>query len=334
MIRPMNTPSSVSIVQKTNTAIDHAQHLKRVKDETLKQTAASAAGDKDADALFAVLWAYTTRGSKSKASPHTAASYERGVRLFIEFVNKEGITILRPQRQNGDNFVEFLEGKGYAPKTTQARLAAVKALYAALRWSGATTARPFQDTKAPSNKEDESTRRDKPYTQSEVDKLLGAANDLDAVLVLLGAHAGLRVDEATSLLWTKPTSGSSEACYISQDGLLRIFGKGRRERMVFVSPTLAAALSKWRAVTPHTTEPRVLPFTTTRARQRLQALTKKAGVTWRGVHGLRHFCGTNIYVRTRSAKAVKDHLGHANLITTDKYIGWADTLLQDTIKTL
>lgn len=338
MIRAMDTTLTAkhdrkkdTLAKRTSAAIDHAYYLRKQPDNKLKTFASEAARDKDASGLFTVLWAYVSAHSEGDSSQHTASSYERGVRLFIDFCNKDGVTVLRPGRQDGANFVKYLKDKKYAPKTVQSRLASVRMLYAALRWATDTEVRPFDDTKAPKHKESEASRNDKPYTPAEVDKMLALANDIDRVLVLLCGHGGLRVHEAVSLLWTKPGEDARTACYITPDNKLHIFGKGQSERTVGITPTLASALATLKANTPHKGEARVLPFTTVRARQRLQALDKQVGVTWRGVHGLRHFCGTQLYAKTRSPKAVMTHLGHANLATTDKYIAWADTLLEDTL---
>src|SRR5437763_15542135 len=78
------------------------------------------------------------------------------------------------------------------------RLAAGRALYAALNWAGATEAAPFAATKARRDPVPAWEKR-APYTPEEVAALLARAEGADRLMVLLGAHAGLRVSEALAL---------------------------------------------------------------------------------------------------------------------------------------
>ena len=48
----------------------------------------------------------------------------------------------------GADYLRFLERRGLAPASVNARRAAVVALYAALRWTGASSADPMRDTPA------------------------------------------------------------------------------------------------------------------------------------------------------------------------------------------
>ncbi|WP_237724998.1 tyrosine-type recombinase/integrase [Deinococcus alpinitundrae] len=71
--------------------------------------------------------------------------------------------------------------------------------------------------------------------------------------------------------------------------------------------------------------------TQTAARQRLRLLAKKAGVTYRGWHALRHYAGTRLVAQTGSLEHAARHLGHSSIETTRVYAKWSDQTLNDAL---
>ena len=143
---------------------------------------------------------------------------------------------------------------------------------------------------------------------------------LDAVLVLLGAHAGLRAQECADLRWTD--------VHLAWRDLVARHGKGGKQRVVALSATLRQAL--------HALERRadgyVLPYRTAGSAWRhMQALCRAAGVTPKGVHALRHAAGTRLYAETRDLEATARHPGHCKLETSRIYAKWSDRQLRETI---
>jgi len=154
--------------------------------------------------------------------------------------------------------------------------------------------------------------------------LLAVATGEDRVLVLLGAHAGLRVSEALAL---------RHADVRLSDGELDVRdGKGGKARTVPVSASLASALRE----VAHTdsqdsredghAEGRVLRLRDDRqARLRLRRLTvAAAGVPYRGYHALRHYCGTRLMRDTGDLDTVARVLGHSSIETARVYAKWSD----------
>jgi integrase/recombinase XerC len=160
-----------------------------------------------------------------------------------------------------------------------------------------------------------------PYGDDEVAALLQAAHDpLDAVLVLRGAHAGLRAQECTDLRWAE--------VHLARRDLVVRHGKGGKQRVVALSATLRQAL----AALERRADGYVLPYRTAGSAWRhLQAVCRAAGVTPKGVHALRHSTGTRLYAETRDLEATARHLGHAKLETTRIYAKWSDRHLRETI---
>lgn len=79
----------------------------------------------------------------------------------------QGETLLRPSHNAGPAYLRRLEGRGLAPASVRVKLAGARQLYADLRWTGATTATPFDDARAV---RDPTAAWDKvqPYTDKEL----------------------------------------------------------------------------------------------------------------------------------------------------------------------
>ena len=161
--------------------------------------AAEAARDRDLEALWQLTEAHLTlHGSAgSRVSGNTLTSYRRYVFQLID--TWSGEALLRPSRNAGVLWVRELEAE-LKPATVRVKLAAARALYAALRWSGATTLDPFADVK-PGRDLTPAWEKRQAYTLNEIEWLTRVAEGYTLSIVLLGAHAGLRVSEMTSLRW-------------------------------------------------------------------------------------------------------------------------------------
>jgi integrase len=217
----------------------------------------------------------------------------------------------------GASFARELEAKGKSYATVAARVTAARTLYAALRWPGATQADPFRDVKL---SRDPTPRWEKrsPYRLADVERLVAAAAPRDAVLVLLGAHAGLRVSEACALEWS-----DVDLC----GGELRVkSGKGGKARTAPLSGRLTATLAALQ-----NGPGRVLGISPRGARKALERLTKRAGVPYLGVHSLRLSSGTRLYRDTGDLETVARHLGHSTLETSRIYAKWSDDKLRRTV---
>ena len=195
-------------------------------DAALRRRATTAANSRDADELWGLLEAYQTAERGGLASSHTRRSYRTGLRVLLEAW--EGENLLRPSPRAGENYRLAL-GRRLGPASVNLRLAAARALYRALRWSRATEADPFRDLSqvhdpvAPEDKcqpysfwdpaagEGETLRRSE-RDQAELEQLLDAAgHPADLVVILLGAHAGLRRSEMEALSALRGERGEPEA---------------------------------------------------------------------------------------------------------------------------
>ncbi len=271
-----------------------------------KRRAVQAARDRDAATLWNLTEANLTRVGRSGAgvSPNTLETYGIGVRQALEAAS--GVGLLDPPLDWGSAYRIELEGKGASPATIRVKLAAARALFAALRWAGATRSDPFADVRAPNDPTPAWEKR-APYPPEAVERLLEIAEPREAVLVLLTAHGGMRISEACDLNETNLDLDASAA---------RVqHGKGRKARTVHLSARLVQALKDLKL------EPgaSVIGIGVDGARKAIKRLCKRAGVTYRAAHAFRHSAGTRLYQQTGDLNRVAAHLGHASLETSRVY---------------
>lgn len=314
-----------------------AEQLHLWGEAALRRYAVEAAGHRDVDRLWRLVEAHLTLhgGSGVGTSKHTLRAYKRGL---VELVTLwAGESLLRPARDAGALYVQRLRAgdrepvveqaaagrpgrrpkRGpLAPATVELRLAAARALYDALRWAGATEADPFRDVRAGRDTHrEEDVAGLKVYTEFELIELLGGAEEPeDRVILLLGAHAGLRVSEMLALRWDDVDANGRE--------LLVRAGKGNKTALVQLTPRLAAELEHWRRVrlAAGGGDPHVLLLRSQYGvYRRLRALCLRTEVRFKGVHALRHAAGTKLYRQTGDLGQVQDHLRHATLDMARRY---------------
>jgi integrase/recombinase XerC len=128
----------------------------------------------------------------------------------------------------------------------------------------------------------------------------------DRGLVMLGRYACLRLTEISTLHMR------------DRDGdLLRVLGKGNKERIVYVNDDLAHALTRIELEQPRGyyfpggTDGHMHP-------QSVHKIIKR--LTGWNPHALRHAGATAAYRATGDLRAVQDMLGHASLLTTQRYL--------------
>ncbi|MEG6506964.1 tyrosine recombinase XerC [Nitratidesulfovibrio sp. 1201_IL3209] len=145
------------------------------------------------------------------------------------------------------------------------------------------------------------------------------ARDLALAELLYGS--GLRVSEALGLdvLDADPASG-----------VVRVMGKGGRERMSPLSDTARDALSAWLAVRHEVDGGRGEPalflgarggrLNRRQAARIIEALCLRAGLPQAiSPHGLRHSFATHLLEAGADLRSVQELLGHARLSTTQRY---------------
>ncbi|MEP6589703.1 MAG: site-specific tyrosine recombinase XerD [Gemmatimonadota bacterium] len=258
-------------------------------------------------------------------SPHTLEAYRRDLTRLAQFAVSKGAAdptaLTTPMLRE---FIFLLKDLGMSGATIRRHISAVRTWFGFLAAEGLVT-------KDPSDRLETPTRwRTLPEVLSvdEVNRLLEAPRVeeplawRDRTLLELAYGAGLRVSELCDLGLTD---------LLLSDGLVRAFGKGKKERLVPVGRAVVAAVS----VYLHTIRPG-LDRGATRGRLLLNArgeplsrvgawgIVKKraaqAGLR-KGVtpHTLRHSFATHLLEGGADLRAVQEMLGHADLSTTQIY---------------
>lgn len=258
-------------------------------------------------------------------SRHTVESYQRDLRRLVEFALSRGITdpakLTRPILRE---FVFLLKDLGLSPASIRRSVSATRTYFGFLLAEGRVRDDPSDRLESPAR------WRTLPETLSvsEVEAMLTApdiAEPLawrDRALLELAYGAGMRVSELCGL---------GLADLLIQESLVRVFGKGSKERLVPLGRTSIGAIS----VYLHTIRPeldrgksqgRVLlnarggPLSRVGAWGIVKHAAAKAGVT-RPVspHTLRHSFATHLLEGGADLRAVQEMLGHADLSTTQIY---------------
>ena len=343
---PLDPPASTqahALQLYQGSPTERAVRLASSSQEDLRREAAQACNARDADKLWALTDAYLTlHGSKgSRVSERTRESYKRGLQDLLRDWTHENL--LRPSRDAGVVWIRELEQrpvthpqtgepkrdmngdiKTLGPATVQVKLAAARTLYKALRWAGATQAAPFENVKVAKDPVPAWEKRGA-YTPDEVEQLLSVAETVDKVMVLLGAHAGLRIAEISALRWNDVDWRAGEVVVRK--------GKGGKTARVAMTRRLKEALQKCpRAAQEENSH--VLPYRAYRARERFQKLCLRAGVPYEGreVHGLRHGAGTRVYRQFNDLARVAQHLRQASVDTARRYAKMADREIHEGIE--
>jgi site-specific recombinase XerD len=313
--------SGFELAPFTGQPLDRARHWTELSSQELRRRAVAACRDRDLEALWGLAEAYfTTYGaSGAKASLNTLKAYRRGLTVFLRFADTKALNLRRPARDTGPTFLRWREAAGKSPATVRLELAAARLLYKALRWAEATTADPFGDAK-PARDQTAPWDKRQPYSEDELQTLLSSATPDTRAMLLLGAHAGLRVSEILSLVWSDLDFGSASVRVRS--------GKGGKARSAVMSGTLAQALG---GLGPKGSDQRLFALTDAAVRKRLRRLCLRTGVTYRAVHALRHYSGTRLYRASNDLEAVARHLGHSTLETTRIYAKWSDESLKHSV---
>ena len=141
-----------------------------------------------------------------------------------------------------------------------------------------------------------------------------------ACLVELLYSGGLRVAEVVGL---------DRDAIDEQQGLVRVFGKGSKERLVPLGEPALDAVGRWLAEGRHHLVSEATPslllnrrgtrMSTRDARARVQLLGRRAGLGHVTPHTLRHSYATHLLEGGADLRAVQELLGHASLATTQRY---------------
>jgi integrase/recombinase XerD len=270
-------------------------------------------------------WMASERGR----STNTLAAYGRDLQVYTSWLQAHHSSLKNVRRGDLDRFVQSRRASGAAAASVARQLAAVRMLHRFMVEEGVRPDDPSSDVegvRVPAG-------IPHPLTEAEVDRLLMAVVATDppslrdrALLELLYA-TGARIGELCGL---------SLADFDRENRLVRVFGKGAKERVVPFGRAAESAIESWLASgRPHMVPARWASrddeqavFLNTRgarlSRQSAWAVVKhygqQVGLTDRlSPHVLRHSCATHLIDHGADLRIVQELLGHASISTTQVY---------------
>lgn len=272
-------------------------------------------------------------------SANTKMAYERDVRKFLAFLADEGTDFLRVSLDDLHRFAASLYDVGISPVSISRILSGVRSFYGFLLVDGYIENDPTELLEMPKRPEKLPTV----LSVEEVDAL-EAAIDLsqeegqrDRAVIELLYSCGLRVSELCGLLMSD--------LYLAE-GFIRVTGKGKKQRLVPISPKAVRELELWFADRCHID---IKPgeedyvFVSHRRRQRLSRITvfhnlqlyaQAAGITKSiSPHTLRHTFATHLLEGGANLRAIQEMLGHESIGTTQLYTHVDRSFLREQVLT-
>ena len=268
-------------------------------------------------------------------SDNTLSSYRRDLRQFDDWLqNSSGTTVLKATRASLQKYLGVRLQQGQSPRSSARFLSCARGFYHYLLREGRITVDPTLDVDSP--------RLGRPLPKSlsekDVERLL-AAPDLeqplefrDRTMLELLYACGLRVSELTALRVSQVSLNQ---------GVVRVFGKGSKERLVPMGEEALDWLQRYLG----TMRPELLRgapsetlFPSRRGTQmtrqtfwhRIKLYAQRAGIRQNlSPHTLRHAFATHLINHGADLRVVQMLLGHSDLTTTQIYTHVAQQRMQE-----
>jgi integrase/recombinase XerD len=277
-----------------------------------------AARDPEVEGFLALLAA--------RRAPRTVDAYRRDLERIAAFLGKPVGTAVP---EDFERYLAGLRAEGISTATAARRIAASRTFFRHLQLIGARDDNPAAEIALPRR-----TRRlPRTLSAGEAERLIEAARGVapralrDRALVELLYGAGLRISEALGL---------EKSSVDLDDRLVRVLGKGGKERVVPVGRQAAEALRRYLARgRPHLDRRHRPEFflnakggalTRSGAFFVLRRLAATAGLEPERIHPhlLRHSFATHLLEGGADLRSVQEMLGHADLSTTELYTHVSD----------
>jgi site-specific recombinase XerD len=266
-------------------------------------------------------WSAYLQGERG-CSPHTLRAYETTLSSLSAFLGERGRNLADASLMDLRGWLSHQRtagrpaGKPLAPATMARKVAAVRSFYRWMIREKHVESSPAARLKNPKIPRKTPRFLDIPEAAVVVEQphQQGWFHARNRALLELMYGAGLRVSEAVSLDVQNLDLHSR---------LVRVMGKGKKERVVPFGPPAAEAIRSWLTLRP----PDGALFLN-RYHKRLSSrsawrIVREAGLA-NGVsglhpHALRHSCATHLLGSGADLRAIQEQLGHASLSTTQRY---------------
>lgn len=273
------------------------------------------------------------------ASELTVKSYADDMNHVSEFFQEQTGSVPEPKHMDVGilrSYVSYLHECGYARTTVARRLACLRSFFRYCNREGICDTNPAKPLRTPRS------GRKLPHflTTDQLGLLLtappanSAAGLRDRAILETTYSAGLRVSEIVGL---------SVPDWDRSAGILRVLGKGRKERLAPVGSYATKALDRWMEV--RTPDPKAAEkqraalflnrfgrrLTTRSIGRMLETHIQTAGLSQQTTpHTLRHSFATHLLDGGADLRSVQELLGHKSLTTTQIYTHVSTRRLRET----
>ena len=261
---------------------------------------------------------------------NTLAAYRRDLRAYLDWLDEADKTVESVGEDTIVGYLRHRQASGHAPATVARAMVAVRSLHRFLATEGTRPDDPTEAVELPRVPRG----LPKALSEDEVAQLLAAvegdtpAARRDRAMLELLYGAGLRISELVGL-------GLSDIDL--DERLMRVFGKGAKERVVPIGRYGVLALAEWlhpagrgrmepdRWASRADSEAVFLNRSGARlSRQGAWGVVKKYGArvglgARLSPHTLRHCCATHMLDHGADIRTVQELLGHASVTTTQIY---------------
>ena len=264
--------------------------------------------------------------AEQRASPETLRNYASDLRQLHKFLVSRRLapSPVDPALLSTDAvraYLQWLDQKGGKPASLARKLAAIRSFYRYLTRQRLVQRNPVAGMRTP--KQPRSLPR--VLTKDDADALMTfpAGNSLGAVrdraLLETLYSTGARVSELVAL--------DLQDVHDSE-GLVRLQGKGRKERIVPIGELALDAIRRYRVSLPRSAASGAQPLFCNRRGGRLTSrsvgrIVARYSSTLAGgavsPHALRHSFATHLLDEGADLRSIQEMLGHASLSTTQRY---------------
>jgi integrase/recombinase XerD len=256
--------------------------------------------------------------SEKGLSENTRKAYQRDIISFLTFLKQKGDSLDAVTELHLSSFLQYLQGKKFAPASCGRALIALKVFFRFLKREGVLDENPAYYLSSPKLWQ----MLPEVLSEEEAKALLGAPDRStkegarDAAILELLYSSGMRVSELCGLKLKDV-----------EDTFIKVFGKGSKERLVPIGePAIKALdhyLGQWRG-----DDEAVFLFITHQGKpinrqnvwSLVRAYAKAAGLQKLVTpHTLRHTYATHMLNHGADLRIIQELLGHTSISSTERY---------------